>query len=169
MVFNIQQLWEKSCASVFYFSFYLHINPYSCWSAVDCGIEVAPDRSIIVEGLQQWGDRSLARKHVAQKADKWNLIQIQTRLCCVSQSDRQTISFNLSTCCFWYSNHRYSKYLNVDSAAAEGVRQVKSSGLAVLFHSCFIVECFFTGEKRQRNTTFVCYCAWQCLSNRLYI
>lgn len=36
----------------------------------------------------RWGDRSLARKHVAQKADKWNLIQIQTLHCCVSQTDR---------------------------------------------------------------------------------
>lgn len=61
-----------------FFLFYLNINPCSCWSAVDCEIEEVPDRSIIVEGLQQWGDRSLARKHVAQKADKWNLIQIQT-------------------------------------------------------------------------------------------
>lgn len=56
-------------------------------SAVDCQIEEMPDHSIIVEGLQQWGDRSLARKHVAQKADKWNLIQ--TLPCCVSQKDRQ--------------------------------------------------------------------------------
>lgn len=56
---------------------------------MDCEIEEAPDRSIIVEGLQQQGDRSLARKHVAQKADKWNLIQIQTQLCCVSEKDRQ--------------------------------------------------------------------------------
>lgn len=52
------------------FSPHLNINPCSCWSAVDCGIEEAPDRSIIVEGLQQQGDRSLARKYVAQKADK---------------------------------------------------------------------------------------------------
>ncbi|KAK2856863.1 hypothetical protein Q5P01_005598 [Channa striata] len=39
-------------------------------SAGGHGIEEAPDHSIIVERLQQRGDRSLARKHVAQKADK---------------------------------------------------------------------------------------------------
>lgn len=115
-------------------------------SAVDRQIEEAPDHSIIVEGLQQWGDRSLARKHVAQKADKWNLIQ--TLPCCVSQKDRQAdvdwylffiFSFNLSTCCSWFSNHWYSKYLNVDSADAEWVThiavQVKSCEPAVLLFS----------------------------------
>lgn len=74
----------------FFFS-YIKINPCSCWSAVDCRIEEAPDRSIIVEGLQQQGDRSLAWKHVAQKADKWNLIQ--TWLCCVRQTDMHELIF----------------------------------------------------------------------------
>ncbi|KAA8579585.1 hypothetical protein FQN60_006678, partial [Etheostoma spectabile] len=39
---------------------HLNINPCSCRSAVDCRIEEAPDRSIIVEGLQQRGDSPLS-------------------------------------------------------------------------------------------------------------
>lgn len=97
-IFKLQQLWEKlkeekmwvCWVCVIFFS-YIKINPCSCWSAVDCRIEEAPDRSIIVEGLQQQGDRSLAWKHVAQKADKWNLIQ--TWLCCVRQTDMHELIF----------------------------------------------------------------------------